>query len=315
MILVISHEADVHSEAVWRALESRGNTPALLDLARYPRLASVDLAYGNGHSGAMKIQDEQWGEVDLTQVRAAWWRRPQPFGLPDDVTDPVHRGFAVNEAREVFGGLWGLLDAEWINDPQRDDLAHRKSFQLRQAEAVGMRIPETLITSDPESARAFIGAREKTVFKAFSGTPQAWRETRLIGDEEIAALDLVRIAPVIFQEYIQGVDLRVTVIGDRIFPAEIDIQGGDYSVDFRMNYDSLRIRPTTLPPEIEEQIHRLMERLGLVYGAVDFRRRPDGEHVFLEINPAGQWLFIEQHTGQPITEAMADALIARDRPN
>lgn len=314
MILVISHEADIHSEAVWRVLEQRKHQAALLDLSRFPSLSSVELAYGNGGSG-FRLADKHWGDVDLGEVRAAWWRRPLPFGIPAEITDPVYRGFAVSEAREVFGGLWGLLNAEWINDPQRDDLAHRKSYQLQIAEKVGLKIPETLITNNPDRARAFISARgpERTVFKAFSGTPQAWRETRLVGEQEVAELDLVRLAPVIFQEYVEGTDLRVTVVGDRIFAGEIDIRGGDYSVDFRMNYDRLRIRPTTLPDEVSGGIRSLMSRLGLVYGAIDFRRRPDGEHVFLEINPAGQWLFVEQHTRQPITEAMADALIAFDQ--
>ena len=80
-----------------------------------------------------------------------------------------------------------------------------------------------------------------------------------------------------------------------------------------MNYDHLRMRPIELPTPVADGIHALMDRLGLVYGAIDFRRTPGGEYLFLEINPAGQWLFIEHQTHQPITEAMADALISMDR--
>ena len=225
----------------------------------------------------------------------------------------MHRGFALGEAREVFGGLWGLLNAAWVNEPQRDDLAHRKSYQLRVAEEIELLTPDTLITSSPERARQFIARNrsDQTICKAFSGTPHAWRETRVVGKEELDRLDLVRLAPVIFQQYVQGVDIRVTVIGEHIFPAEIHIKG-DYGYDFRMNYDRLRIRATTLPGDVEAKVRLLMQRLGLVYGAIDFRRTEGGEHYFLEINPAGQWLFIEQHSRQPITEAMAATLMRLD---
>jgi len=314
MILIVSYPGDVHCQAVGHALKARGHEPALLDLSRFPDPVRLELRYGANGAGGMRLHDEAWGNVDLGQCRATWWRRPQPFGTPAELTDPTFRAFAANEAREVFGGLWGLMDGAWINDPQRDDQAHRKSFQLRVAEEVGLTVPDTVITNAPDVARAFIAqyGPKGTVFKAFSGTPQAWRETRLIGEEELARLDLVRLAPVIFQQYIEGVDIRVTVIGERIFPAEIDIGDGDYAVDFRMNYDHLRMRPIELPAPVADGIHALMDRLGLVYGAIDFRRTADGDYLFLEINPAGQWLFIEHQTHQPITEAMADALIAMD---
>lgn len=75
-----------------------------------------------------------------------------------------------------------------------------------------------------------------------------------------------------------------------------------------MSMGTCKIEPCELPDQVVSGIHRLMSRLGLVYGALDFRVRPDGEHVFLEINPAGQWLFIEDQTRQPISQAVAKQL-------
>ena len=313
MILIISHPGDAHTQQVARALQRRGHLPLLLDFSRFPSKSSIRLDFGRSHT--KYLQDAEWGDVDLCEVRSVWWRRPQPFDIPQGITHPLYRMFAVAEARELFGGLSGLLDALWINVPERDDLAHRKVFQLRTAERLGMALPDTLVTTSPEAAREFVQRRggAHTVVKAFSGTPQAWRETRLIGEAELAQLDTVRFAPVIFQAYVPGVDVRVTVIGEQIFAADIDIGEGDYPVDFRMNYESIRMRPVTLPSSVQRNIRALMTSLGLIYGAIDFRRTPDGQYVFLEINPAGQWLFVEQHTGQPITDAVANALIALDR--
>ena len=151
------------------------------------------------------------------------------------------------------------------------------------------------------------------ICKAFSATEQQWRETRLVGDQELAVLDNVRYAPVIFQEYIPAdVDLRVTVVGDELFAAAIHSQESEYPVDFRMDMANTRIEAAELPRDIAERLLDLMGRLGLVYGAIDLRRTPDGRHVFLEVNPAGQWLFVEQATGQPIAAALARLLLAHD---
>lgn len=313
MILIISHPGDAHTQHVARALQRRGHSPFLLDFSRFPSRSSIKLDFGRSH--AKCLHDAEWGNADLCQVRSVWWRRPQPFDIPQEITHSPYRMFATAEAREVFGGLSGLLDALWINVPERDDLAHRKVFQLRMAERLGLALPDTLVTTSPEAAREFIKRRggANTVFKAFSGTPDAWRETRLIGEAELAQLDAVRFAPVIFQAYVPGVDVRVTVIGEHIFAADIDIGAGEYPVDFRMNYESIRMRPVTLPDSVQSDVRALMASFGLVYGAIDFRRTPGGQYVFLEINPAGQWLFVEQQTGQPITDAVADALVALDR--
>ncbi|MBI3370069.1 MAG: alpha-L-glutamate ligase, partial [Burkholderiales bacterium] len=102
------------------------------------------------------------------------------------------------------------------------------------------------------------------------------------------------------------------VVGDKVFPAAIHSQSTAYKVDFRMDIGQARIEPAELPADVQEKLFALMKRLGLVYGAIDMRRRPDGSHVFLEVNPAGQWLFVERASGQPITQAMAELLREKD---
>jgi glutathione synthase/RimK-type ligase-like ATP-grasp enzyme len=123
---------------------------------------------------------------------------------------------------------------------------------------------------------------------------------------------------VIFQELVpEATDVRVTVVGDRLFAAAIRPPPEGYALDYRMSLDRALFEATDLPAEVEESIRALMRRLGLVYGAIDLLRTADGEHVFLEINPAGEWRFVEERTGQPITDAMADVLVelARGRPD
>lgn len=308
MILIVSATADAHAAAVVAELNRRGAGTALVDMSHFPRDGALALGFGGGPTERRLTLEGS--DIDLTSVRAVWWRRPQPYGLHPAMADPVARNFALHEVHEAVEGLWLTLDAAWVNDPARDAAAARKVWQLDLARDCGLIPPRTLITNDPAAARAFVASEKGgVIYKAFQGSEQAWRETRLLGEQEAAQMDAVAHAPVIFQECVEGADLRVTIVGDRIFPAEIAPRDGAYAVDFRMDLGAAKIRPCALPDAVETGLRRLMARMGLVYGAVDFRRRPDGEHVFLEINPGGQWLFVEDQTGQPISTALAGALI------
>lgn len=313
MILAISEPADEHATAVLRQLERDGVDARLLDLSAFPQDLAVAMAYDRT-DGAEALRCS-FGETALDAFGAVWWRRPQPFELSPELQRDVDRSFAYTECRSALDGLWRTLDAFWVNDPTRDDDAARKPYQLRVAQQVGFEIPRTLITNDPERAGSFVDEHgpERTVYKAFSGTERAWRETRVFRENETELLDAVRHAPVIFQEYVPAaVDLRVTVMGDRVFPAAIHSQETDYPVDYRMTIDSARVEPTRLPDPVVERIRDYVDRLGLVYGAIDMRRTPDGRYVFLEINPSGQWLFVEERTGQPMTETFARLLARGD---
>lgn len=313
MILILSNEADIHASLVRDVIRERGAPVEILDTSDFPVRTRMVLEPGG--TPGRRLMHTPGGTIDLSQVRAVWWRRPQPYGLHENLTDPVMEKFTLHEIDEAIEGLYLTLNAEWMNIPAKDACAARKIWQLDVARDVGLVTPRTLITNDPDAARAFAKAEgvTRTIYKPFQGIEEAWRETRLLKPEEMEQMDAVKYAPVIFQECIEAeADLRVTVVGDQIFPAAIDSTSAEYKVDFRME-KNMRITPTTLRPETEAGIRALMHRMGLTYGAIDFRRRPNGEDVFLEINPAGQWLFVEDATQQPITEAIADWLISAAR--
>lgn len=310
MIVVISHPNDPHAAHVLDLLRADGEETLLLDLSDLPDRASLTIDYDHGAAQQLHYRLGEI-EVDLAEATSVWWRRPQA-PLPAGVTDFDVRAFTLNEWQEALNGLWLLMDAPWMNPPALDEIAARKALQLKVASQLGLRTPRTLITSDPAAARAFVSelGLGHVIFKTFSCTHTIWRETRLVRDTELDMLDRVRLAPVIFQEYIPAAaDLRITIVGDKIFPASIVAQGTDYEVDFRMSLGQACTEPCTIPAEIEQRLWQLMERLGIVYGAIDLRRTPDGDYVFLEVNTAGEFLFVEQRTGQPIARAVADWLI------
>jgi len=312
MIVVISHAGDPHAMRVVEVLQARGEDVLLLDLSAFPDGASITADYDDCACGRplLGYRTTTGEERDLAAARAVWWRRPQAVDLAA-IGDPHLHAFTAGEWHEATHGLWQLMEAPWMNSPGQDEVAGRKLWQLQCARRLGLRIPRTLVTSDPDAARAFLDRAPDavTVFKTFSCTHQIWRETRLVGPTERAALDSVRLAPVIFQEYVRAeADLRVTIIGDQVFAAAIHSAATDYPVDFRMSIAQARVEPTVLPEDISDRLLALMDQLGIVYGAFDLRRTPEGEHVFLEVNTAGEFLFVEERTGQPITEGVADWL-------
>lgn len=311
MLLVVSRAGDSHTRVVLAKLAEIGSPVELLDLSSFPRDASLSLRRGSGQELLHALELPGNRRFSLDAVEVIWWRRPQGFELHAEISDPGYRAFALGELQEAFAGLWPSLDVFWINHPEKDRQAGRKAWQLGLAAGIGLNIPETLITSNPGTARAFIESRgpENTIYKSFSATAKDWRETRIVRPEELGLLDNVRFAPVIFQEYIPAeVDLRITIVGDRVFPAAIHSQETSYIYDFRMDMLNAQIEPCELPEDVEVRLLKLMRRLGLSYGAIDMRRTPAGQHVFLEINPAGQWLFVEDRTGQPITEALCSLM-------
>jgi glutathione synthase/RimK-type ligase-like ATP-grasp enzyme len=310
-VLIISSLADPHARAVIAALGKCGARVELLDLADYPGKLTITLAFGAGHR-RLALRRPGEGELDLEAVRAVWWRRPGAFVLPETLRDPAHRRLALSEANTAFHGAYESMNALWINRPALDAVASHKPYQLALAQTLGLEIPQTMMTSDPEEARKFWRACDgDVVYKQFIALPETWSETRRLGEAETKVADAaIRLAPVIFQRHVAAVaDLRVTIIGEEVFAAAVDVRDLEYDVDVRLNLSAKHVAHD-LPDDVTEMLHALMRQLGLVYGAIDLRLTADGRYIFLEINPAGQFLYVEQQTGQPITAALAARLAA-----
>jgi len=111
----------------------------------------------------------------------------------------------------------------------------------------------------------------------------------------------------------KSLEIRVTVVGQRVMSAAVDSQVSARAThDWRR--DGVRMlqdwRPYELPIEVEEKILRLMDHFSLNYGAIDVILTPDGKHVFLELNPCGEFFWLERSPGLPISDAIADLLLA-----
>ena len=307
-VLILSTVSDVHALAVMAALAAQGERAELLDLSEFPTQLALCMTFEEGQR-RFELRRRSGGALDLGAVRAVWWRRPQSFVLPTGMC-AAHRQFALSEAATAFQGLFQALDVHWVNDPTRDTVAGHKPYQLALAREIELEIPPTLMTNDVEEAKAFWRRHEgEVIYKQFIALRETWRETRPLkrGDELHAAS--IAHAPVIFQRHVPAVaDVRVTAIGGALYAAATDVREADYPQDVRMNLAAKYVAHE-LPADTIRKLGTLMERLGLTYGAIDSRLTPEGRYVFLEINPSGQFLYIENATGQPIASALARTLL------
>lgn len=306
LILIVSFLDNEHVLQVTQHLKMEH---VVVDVAWFPSQMQLN-AYAGGSIDTIFFDLPSGQRVPLDEVGAVWYRRVRPMSIDAALTDETARIFSWSESNEAILGVWYAMDCFWMNPPTADEMALRKVYQLRVARKVGLSIPETLVTNRPDEAKAFVERHGvgNVIRKAFRNIPQAPRETALVGDRELAQIDGVRFAPVIFQKYVPAdLDLRVTVIDGEVFAASIRSEI-DHRVDYRGGLATADVRPYSMPADVEQRLRTLMDAMKLKFGAIDFRVTPDGEHVFLEVNPAGEFLFISQRTGQPIPAAIAAAL-------
>lgn len=306
MILIVSFQENDHVEQVRKHLTSES---VVVDTSWFPVSMGLDARFANDvESLRFSLPDGQ--QVNLGDIGAVWYRRIKALALHDDLIDETARLFAWSESNEALLGMWYSLNCYWMNPPTADEISQRKIRQLQVARQVGLAIPETLVTNEPAVARDFVQLHGlgNVIRKAFRNIAQAPRETSVVSEEDLALIDSVKYAPVIFQRYVPAdLDLRVTVVEDEIFATAIRSQP-DYQADYRPGLASATVVDYTLPDDVATGLLDLMKVFEIEYGAIDLRVTPEGEHVFLEVNPAGEYLFISERTGQPIPAAIAASL-------
>lgn len=306
MILIVSFENNEHVRKVTDHLKCDYE---IVDMAWFPSRLQMH-AYAGNEKDALFFDLPSGRRLALDEVGAVWNRRIKSFTLNSSIVDDTGKMFAWSECNEAMQGLWYALDCYWMNPPAADEIALKKVAQHRVAHRIGLAIPETLVTNGPDEALAFIDKHASTgvVRKAFRNIPQAPRETLMVGPEEVALIDSVQFAPVIFQQFIPAeLDLRITIVDGEIFATSFK-SDPRYQVDYRSGIGSAQVAPYNLPDDVSCKLLKLMDEFQLKFGAVDFRVTPEGNHVFLEINPAGEYLYASERTRQPIPHAIAAAL-------
>lgn len=314
-VLVITNRFDEHASHVIRRCNERSIPVFRLNTEDFPREMTL------------VVQDDAWElryhDRVLTpdRIRSCWYRRPSDAVPHDEVTDTGAQMFVRDECKYVLDGLYRCLkDITWVSHPDALQAAKYKLRQLDVARTIGFAVPPTLVTNDPDAVRMFADAYRGGIIVKVAGrgptTIPVDRAvyTTLLTPEDLTHIDDVRYAPHCFQAYIEkAYEVRVTVIGDDVFAVRIDSQASPKTrVDWR-RYDFANVPHTaiTLPPKVADRCQAVVRSFGLAFGAIDLIVTPRNEWVFLEINPNGQWLWLEELTGLPMTAALIAILKGR----
>lgn len=311
-VVVLTHSRDAYvPDRVIAALDARGARAIRLDSDRFPGDVRVSLT---------RAPDEAWLGVDgdrvpLHDLDAVWCRRLWPPALPDGLDAPVATACRYEGVAALEGALRTATRARFVNPPDADHAAQHKLWQLQVAQSVGLTVPPTLVTNDPDEVRAFCARHPATVTKLLAVDHVGARKvyTRRLAPADLDDLDGLQLAPMLVQaEVPKRIELRVAVVGRRCFTGGMRAAVPDGGpVDWRHPAaPDLEWEPWTLGDTVADRVVALTRALGLVYGGVDLVVSPDGAVTFLEINPCGEWGMLERSLGLPISDALADALVA-----
>lgn len=272
-----------------------------------------------GLGGRIKFRDSSF---DIKDIKSVWYRRPKKFVVPPDHEGTEEeREFVESEFRAALWSLYTTIDCFWMNKPLQAVrlFEHNKLLQLKVASSVGLAVPETLISNDPGELIGFaeklggVIAVKVICSRIFQESHLSWgiyTNKVLVNFLKEHERDLV-IAPIMAQEYVpKKFELRVTIVGANVFACAIHSQESEKTTDDWRHYDFDNVPHESyqLPEEIKEKLLAFMNAADLSFGAIDMVVKPDGEFVFLEINPSGQFSWIENITGLPISKAIAETL-------
>ncbi|WPV67044.1 hypothetical protein [Chitinophaga sp. LS1] len=303
MILIITHKQDYTADYLINILNQR-SIPYKRFNCEDVMTSGVSLLYDGN------FQSEIFGVKNFTSV---WFRRTKiPFiqGLVEDEVT-----YLQAEYDSLLKNIFTVIEAKWLSSPWHVYRAENKLFQLRTAMEVGFKIPKTLVTTDHKKLISFSNQVGEMIVKPISATRSSSTKepmfiyTNRVEKQHLENISKFDLTPCIFQEEIsKHVELRVTVVGKDVFAASVDSQQNEESkVDWRRK--ALKFETFSLPAEIASKCISLVSNLGLLFGAIDLILSPDGSYTFLEINPNGQWAWIENETGLQISDAIIKELI------
>lgn len=315
MILILSNKWDLTVDFVVRELRNRGKP--------FLRLNTEDLVNGNASIELpnLRINISSNGRcIYLNDVRVIWNRRP---GRPwDDISHDARPSRAVQQFVNDQWHIWLeslqlLPEITWINDPAANDRMENKIRQLLHADRIGFKIPKTLISNDADAVREHFSETPMVAKALYSPLIEESDHDLFVFTNKIAMLTedddtSVRLSPLIFQERISPkTDYRVTVLGERVFAARIEYKAREEFIDWRTVDDDIAFIPCSLPTDVETRCINFVRDAGLCFGAIDLVECDDG-FFFIEINPNGEWGWLQKPVGLPIAEGLCDLLINHD---
>jgi len=314
-VLIISNEWDIPTDSVVGELNQMNVKVFRLNTEYLCERFDFDIQINqNGLNGGFSSITR---DICLSDIKSIYFRRPK-YPMLNNL-DERSKDFVVSEMKAFLRWLWlALSDKFWVSKVPAIRQAESKIDQLRVVPKLGFNIPKTLISNSPEKARKFYDVCEGKIINKVLRNGYVQIDgvgfnvyTNRITKKDIENFQAISMLPCVFQERIEKkYELRITVVGNRVFATEIHSQHNEKTKDDWRKYDldNTPHKIHNLPKDIEKKCLSLLRYYDLSYGAIDMIVTPDDKYVFLEINPNGQWLWLEYLTGEPMSKSIAKIL-------
>ncbi|MCB0397406.1 MAG: hypothetical protein KDD36_12160 [Flavobacteriales bacterium] len=308
MILIITHKEDFTADFVIEKLNNRELPYYRLNCEE---LNAIDYSFGTE-------SDFQFIIDNADKITSVWFRRTK---LPDlKIINESEKLYVLGEYDALLQNIYAVLkDKIWLSYPSNVYEAESKLYQIKLAKEINFQIPETLVTNRHAYLRDFYDKHKGNIIvkPLHHGRIRYDQKIKTIFTNKLESslidqMDEFDLTPSIYQEYIEKeYEIRVTVVGEKVFAAKVNSQESEESkIDWRK-----KKAPFTcyeLPAQISEKCLSLTKKLNLKFGAIDLIRKPNGEYIFLEINPNGQWVWLETEAGLKISDEIINSLVQQD---
>lgn len=283
-VLIVAGRDDPHAQAVADSLDQLGS--AWLRLC-YSDLPGAHLTW----SPAASLTVTQGGTHRcVSKATTVWWRRSG--SLDTGELGALEAKLCDDEIHAIVPAALDTVGVRWVDAPANQWSAGEKLRQLATVHQLGIRYPETLVTSSPTDARDWALARvTPVVAKAASSGFGIAPFVETVPADELAR---VQHCPTMLQELVDATaDLRVVTIGDHAFGWRRPRRDRVGLIDWRQADPTGSAFEHIARPSIEDPALSIATALGLTFSVQDWLETGDAD-VFLEVNPQGQWLFLEQ---------------------
>ncbi len=301
---IVTVTDDFHAEIVGDRIRRAGGTTSIIPIDTVPSYGGITWSPDDQYPGC--IATAGGTRVRPRDLDVIWWRRNGVPNVPSEVRDPDARRVV---ARNCHATAWGLFttafSGTWVSHPNATSSAENKLVQLAAAARAGLRLPRTLVSQDPGDIRLFLAECDgQVVAKTIAGAVDLPLRTGRIDAEMLDDDRSLSVCPTIYQEYVPGTrHLRVCTFGSRAYTVLLESD----ALDWRDLHD-VRATRVELDEELLARLQALTSSLGLRMGIFDLKLPDEGEPVWLEVNPQGQFLFLEALCGIPLAQYAADFL-------
>lgn len=319
-VLIITHSADNECiKIVSNKIEEKNGLAIRFNVDEYPLKYSLTSSF---EEGEWKVYLNYEGTTTaIHDVESVWYRRSHNLasGLPT-VLDAEYLSSAYGEIRATLFGMLESLNCFQISKFSQYRRLDSKEEQMKIASHLGLKVPETCITNNPADAKKFVMARPNGVISKMQSSFAIMKDgvenvvfTNIVKEEDLEAIASLQFCPMQFQEKLdKKLELRVTIVGDKVFTFAIDSQkNANAKIDWRKEGRTMIQDwvPYDLPDSITEKLLRMMDIYQINYGAIDIIVTPEEEYYFLEINSAGEFFWLDRLINGAISEQIAKVLL------